>query len=233
VVFEVYPNLKRLLSTLTHCMVAERGEPLPACDYSIPLMALPRALAAQPQDIPSRSRYLHGKISPRPSGRASGSGLKVGLACSGNPALHTDTRRSAPLALFESLQQHCTLVLLPNVVSAGDQPFLAANPAIQHPTAGFTDFADTADIIETLDLVISVDTSIAHLAGALGKPVWILLARLPDWRWFKDREDSPWYDNARLFRQTREGDWAGVIAMVEVELRKLSLRADAQRGGAA
>lgn len=233
VVFEVHPNLKRLLSTLAHCMVVARGEPLPACDYSIPLMALPRALAAQPHAIPSPSRYLHGKRSHRSTGRASGSGLNVGLCCAGNPALHTDTRRSAPLALFESLQQHCTLQLLGNAVFAGDQLFLTANPAIQHPTAGFTDFADTADIIETLDLVISMDTSIAHLAGALGKPVWILLARLPGRRWFKDREDSPWYDGARLFRQTREGDWTGVIAMVEVELCKLSLRADAQRRGAA
>ena len=165
--------------------------------------------------------------------RTSSSGLKVGLACSGNPALHTDARRSAPLAFFAPLQRHCTLLLLQNAVSAGDKDVLAANPAIEHPTACFTDFADTAEIIETLDLVISVDTSIAHLAGALGKPVWILLARLPDWRWFNDREDSPWYDSARLFRQTHEGDWAGVIAMVEAELRKLSLRADYRRRGAA
>jgi tetratricopeptide (TPR) repeat protein len=233
VVFEVYPNLKRLMATLDHCMVTARGEPLPPCDYSIPLMALPNALAAQLQDIPSRDRYLHTRISPGAMRRISRSGLKVGLACSGNPALHTDARRSAPLAFFAPLQRHCTLLLLQNAVSARDKDVLAANPAIEHPTARFTDFADTAEIIETLDLVISVDTSIAHLAGALGKPVWILLPRLPDWRWFKERDDSPWYDSARLFRQTHEGDWAGVIAMVEAELRKLSLRAVHQCRGAA
>jgi tetratricopeptide (TPR) repeat protein len=233
VVFEVYSNLKRLMSTLRNCTVAARGESLPPCDYCIPLMALPNALGAQWHGIPGRSRYLHTRISLHATHSASGSGLRVGLACSGNPALHTDARRSAPLACFAPLQNHCTLLLLQNAVSASDKEVLAANPAIEHPAAGFTDFADTAEIIETLDLVISVDTSIAHLAGALGKPVWILLPRLPDWRWFKDREDSPWYDSARLFRQANEGDWAGVIAMVEAELCKLSLRANDQHKGAA
>jgi tetratricopeptide (TPR) repeat protein len=233
VVFEVYPNLKRLMSTLGHCTVVARGEPLPPCDYCIPLMALPHALGAQWHGIPSRSRYLHTRISPRAIHRTSGPILKVGLACSGNPALHTDARRSAPLACFAPLQRHCTLLLLQNAVSASDKDVLAASPAIAHPAAGSTDFADTAEIIETLDLVISVDTSIAHLAGALGKPVWILLPRLSDWRWFKDRDDSPWYDSARLFRQTHEGDWAGVIAMVEAQLCKLSLRAHDQQKGAA
>jgi tetratricopeptide (TPR) repeat protein len=233
VVFQIYPNLERLMSTLGHCTIVARGEPLPPCDYSIPLMALPHALATQLDGIPARHRYLATATSSHAIRRTSGSGLKVGLACSGNPTLHTDARRSAPLACFAPLQRHCALLLLQNAVSACDQDFLLANPAIAHPTASFTDFADTAEIIETLDLVISVDTSIAHLAGALGKPVWILLPRLSDWRWFKDREDSPWYDSARLFRQTREGDWDGVVAMVDAELRKLSLRANDQYRGAA
>jgi hypothetical protein len=180
-----------------------------------------------------RAGYLHGKTLPYPRRRPTSSGLRVGIACSGNPALHTDAQRSAPLASFEPLQKHCTLFLLQNVVSAGDKVVLLANPGIEHPAADFTDFADTAALIETLDLVISVDTSIAHLAGALGKPVWVLLARLPDWRWFKDRDDSPWYESARLFRQSDEGDWAGVIAMVESELRMLSLRVGEQCKGAA
>ena len=233
VVLEVYPNLKRLMSTLGDCMVIACGEPIPACDYAIGVMELPRALGAQLQRIPCRQRYLGSKTAGHASRIYSHPGLKVGLACSGNPALFTDPQRSAPLALFQSLQQHCTQLLLQNVVSDTDRGFLAANPGIQHPTAGFIDFADTAELIDTLDLVISVDTSIAHLAGALGKPVWILLARLPDWRWFKRRDDSPWYDSARLFRQSREGDWAGVIEMVEAELCKLSIRAGDQCRGAA
>jgi tetratricopeptide (TPR) repeat protein len=233
VVFEVYPNLKRLMATLGGCRIVARGEPLPECDYGIALMALPYALDTQLQHIPMRTGYLRSRTFPNPKHRSSCSGLRVGIACSGNPALHTDARRSAPLASFEPLQKHCTLVLLQNVVSAGDTDVLIANSGIEHPAADFTDFADTAELIESLDLVISVDTSIAHLAGALGKPVWVLLARLPDWRWFKDRDDSPWYEGARLFRQSHEGDWNGVIAMVESELRKLSLRAGEQCKGAA
>lgn len=233
VVFEVYSNLKRLMSTLGGCLVVARGEPLPACDYCIGLMELPKALDAQLHSIPRRQQYLGRPLALHASSQRTSARLRVGIAVSGNPALCTNARRSMPLALLQPLQRYCTLLLLQNVVSASDSNFLAANTSIQHPTAGFIEFADTAEIIETLDLVISVDTSIAHLAGALGKPVWILLARLPDWRWFKHRNDSPWYESARLFRQTREGDWAGVIEMVESELRKLAVRAEDQCRGAA
>ena len=233
VIFEVQPSLKRLLSTMGGCLVAARGEPLPVCDYVIPLMALPLALDATAQDIPRQLRYLHTRKRPTGFERNPGAGLRVGIACSGNPALHTNPLRSAPLACFEPLQQHCSLVLLQNTVASADAAYLAGNPDIRHPTAGYTDFADTADLIATLDLVISVDTSIAHLAGALGKPVWILLPRLADWRWFKGRDDSPWYPSARLFRQRREGDWSGVFGLVEEELRRLSMRAGRLRQGAA
>jgi ADP-heptose:LPS heptosyltransferase len=86
--------------------------------------------------------------------------------------------------------------------------------------AALGDFADTAAAMSALDLVITVDTSPAHLAGAIGKPVWLLLTYAPDWRWFLEREDSPWYPTARLFRQTTRGDWAPVIARVAAELRR-------------
>ena len=233
VIFEVQPQLKQLLSTMGGCLVAARGEPLPVCDYVIPLMALPLALGATAQDIPRQLRYLHTRKRPTGFERNPGAGLSVGIACSGNPALHTNSLRSAPLACFETLQQYCTLALLQNTVTGADAACLASHPDIGHPTAGYTDFADTAELIATLDLVISVDTSIAHLAGALGKPVWILLPRLADWRWFKARDDSPWYPSARLFRQQREGDWSSVFRLVEEELRRLSLHAGCLRQGAA
>jgi ADP-heptose:LPS heptosyltransferase len=91
------------------------------------------------------------------------------------------------------------------------------------------DFADTAAIVARLDLVISIDTSVAHLAGALGKPVWILLNNSPDWRWLLEREDSPWYPTARLFRQSTFGNWQEVVGRVEGELRELVAKTPASR----
>jgi hypothetical protein len=93
------------------------------------------------------------------------------------------------------------------------------------------DFADTAAIVANLDLVISIDTSVAHLAGAMGKPVWILLCKSADWRWMLEREDSPWYPTARLFRQSTMGDWQAVAIAIEHELRKLVTQATARRAG--
>ena len=233
VVFEVYPSLKQLMTSLGSCLVAARGEPLPVCDYCIPLMALPQALRAQPEDIPGLRRYLQSGKRLRQLDCRHGAGLKIGIACSGNPALPTNLSRSAPLALFEPLQQHGTLFLLQNAISATDAACLADHRHIHHPAAHFTDFADTADLIDSLDLVISVDTSIVHLAGALGKPVWVLLAQTCDWRWSGNRDDNPWYPGARLFRQAREGDWTSVFAEAKEALRQLAVRTTLMRQGAA
>jgi len=156
--------------------------------------------------------------------RHADAGLRVGIACSGNPLLHNNKWRSVPLAGFQRLQKYGALLLLQSAVMESDAAYLAANAGIFHPTANSTDFAETADIIATLDLVISVDTSIAHLAGALGKPVWIMLPHTADWRWFRDRSDSPWYPTARLFRQSAPGDWDSVLSRVEYELRLLAAR---------
>ena len=102
-----------------------------------------------------------------------------------------------------------------------DQPFLKARPDVIDPTADLTDFTETAALIACLDLVITVDTSVAHLAGALGRRTWILLPYTPDFRWLLDRDDSPWYPTVRLFRQSRRGDWKPVFASIEGELRAL------------
>jgi ADP-heptose:LPS heptosyltransferase len=104
---------------------------------------------------------------------------------------------------------------------AGDAEFLAAHPAVTHVGAELADFADTAAVLALADLTISVDTSIVHLAGALGRPVWVLLQHMPDFRWLLDRDDSPWYPSARLFRQPVSGDWKSVIERVARELANL------------
>jgi ADP-heptose:LPS heptosyltransferase len=110
------------------------------------------------------------------------------------------------------------LISLQKELRDGDRELLAAHPEILHLGDEFADFADTAAVMASLDLVISVDTAAAHLAGALGRPVWILQRFAPDFRWLTDREDSPWYPSARLFRQPRLADWDSVIAQVVLQL---------------
>jgi hypothetical protein len=110
-------------------------------------------------------------------------------------------------------------VSLQKEVRASDAALLASRPDIRHFGEALRDFADTAALIEALDMVISIDTSVAHLAGAMGKPLWIMLPYAPDWRWLKDPDDCLWYPTARLFRQSVSGDWAGVVRRVSQALQ--------------
>ncbi len=141
-------------------------------------------------------------------------GRKVGIALAGNPRHSNDRRRSVPAELAAMFPAIPGL----SFVSLQYGGAIAGLPDLTHR---LTDYAETAALIDNLDLVISVDTSVAHLAGALGKPVWIMLPHAPDWRWLTERADSPWYASARLFRQTAPGDWVGVLNRVAVELRRL------------
>jgi len=146
--------------------------------------------------------------------------LRVGLAWAGRPEHRDDVRRSMA---FERL---APLLKTPDVeffsLQMGPPARQAAGSGVIDLTAELHDFCDTAALIENLDLVITVDTAVAHLAGAMGKPVWVLLARIPDWRWMLERTDSPWYPTMRLLRQQRRGDWAGPIAEAASELVKLA-----------
>lgn len=221
VVLEVPSPLKPLLTSLRggHTLVST-DEPLPAFDLQCPLMSLPLAFGTELRSIPALVPYLfadstrvsvwrqrlHAKA---PSGR-----FKVGLTWSGNQGHNNDLNRSIAFAALAPLfALDATFVSLHQQVRERDKAALAQSSAI-HFGAELRDFADTAALIENLDLVISVDTSVVHLAGALGKPVWVLLPRVPDWRWLLERDDSPWYPTARLFRQDKPGDWPDVIDRV-------------------
>jgi len=202
-------------------MVIVEGTPLPVFDVQCPLMSLPAALETTLDTIPSAVPYL----APEPSAvgrwgkRLAGAGLKVGVAWAGNPVHRNDRRRSL------ALERMAALFDLPGVrwfslqvgARAGD---LAALPPgqVSDLSPELTDFAETAAAVANLDLVICVDTALAHLVGALGSPVWIMLPFNPDWRWFTERADSPWYPTARLYRQSTLGDWDGVIAAVRSAL---------------
>jgi len=145
--------------------------------------------------------------------------LRVGLVWSGNPKHGNDRDRSMALREMECLLDvGATFVSLQKEVRPDDELFLRGRGDIVDLTNYLTNFAETAALICCLDLVIKVDTSVAHLSATLGCPTWILLPHLPDWRWLLDREDSPWYPTARLFRQNTVGKYAGVLDRVRAEL---------------
>jgi hypothetical protein len=148
--------------------------------------------------------------------------LRVGLVWSGNPNHGNDRNRSLPLRLLARiLDADATFVSLQRDIRPDDQGVLRERTDIVDLTAELTDFSATAALVSCLDLVITVDTSVAHLSAALGCPTWILLPYVPDYRWLLDRNDSPWYPTARLFRQTEARDYASVLASVRSELEVL------------
>ncbi len=153
---------------------------------------------------------------------------RVGIAWSGSPTHLNDKERSISLQQFAGIVEavgiagvegkQAQFFSLQKDVRERDAQALRQHPQIAHFGDALRDFADTAALIDLMDLVISVDTSVAHLAGAMGKPVWLLLPYNPDWRWMLERTDSPWYPTMRLFRQPHRDDWASVLATVRKEL---------------
>jgi len=224
VILEVQLPLHELMRSLSGAkQIVSRGEPLPDFDAHCPLLSLPRAFSTRLETIPSAVPYLHASAqavadwNERLGCRRS---PRIGLAWSGRPSHPNDRNRSLALgALLPLFDGNATFVSLQNDVRAGDRAILRGRTDLLHFGEQLTDFAGTAALVSNLDLVITVDTSVAHLAGALGKPLWILLPYIPDWRWLLDRDDSPWYPTARLFRQNETRQWDGVIANVHGALR--------------
>jgi Flp pilus assembly protein TadD len=237
VVLEVPAPLRRLMATLSDDIeVITEGEPLPPFDLHCPLLSLPFAFGTTLETIPANIPYLRADRRSATSWRkrlAGLPGLKVGLVWagdSGRALIETrarDRRRSVPLAQCAPLGalSHISLVSLQKGPAAADAAQPPSGLTIHDWTNELSDFADTAALIAGLDLVISVDTAVAHLAGALGKPIWVLNRHDACWRWLRDRTDSPWYSTARLFRQTRPGDWDTVIAEVASALGEFSPQA--------
>lgn len=220
-------ELKRLLSSLDGIKaVIAFGERVPEFEYHCPLPSLPRIFRTTVESIPRRVPYLSVSDQLREAwrervGRAS-STYKVGLAWAGSPGHLNDLNRSCRPDLFLSISRISGLQLfsLQKDVPSRWERSRDTFPLIDL-MAEVGDFSDTAALIMNLDLVISVDTAVAHLAGALGKPVWTLIPYAPDWRWMLNREDSPWYPTMRLFRQPAPGDWQSVIRCVSKELEKI------------
>jgi hypothetical protein len=227
VLLEVQPALKPLLAGVPGVAgVFARGEALPAFAFHCPMMSLPFAFATRIETIPRPLPLVApaDRLAAWASlGEADGA-LRVGVAWSGNPEQPNDRGRSMTLALFRRILDvpRCRFHLLQPELRAADEPVFNEVSEVVDFRGRITDFADTAAIISHMDLVITTDTAVAHLAGAMARPVWVLLSYTPDWRWLLGRDDSPWYPTARLFRQERPGDWPGVLARVRAELGRLS-----------
>lgn len=229
VVFEVQPTLTRLLAGIGGATVVSAGKPLPGFDRQIALLSLPRAFGTTLETIPGEVPYLKAPADVSVKWRsrfASEPAFKVGLVWRGRFTFPNDRRRSLDPALLAPLFDvpGVCLVSLQKEPRDGDLATLRALGPIDDIGGELGDFADTAGAIMALDLMISVDTAIAHLAGALARPIWVLLPFSSDWRWLLEREDSPWYPSARLFRQARPRDWPDVIARLAAALRTVAAR---------
>ena len=225
VVLEVQPPLLPLLSQLegvTHAV--PQGAPLPAFDYHCPLMSLPLVFKTDLTNIPADTPYIRsdpGRVAVWRQKLGEKNKPRVGVVWSGSMKLKHDRRSMALAEMLPLFRDWAEWFTLQPEVRESDASLLASRADIRHLGGELTDFADTAAVIELIDLVLTVDTSVAHVAGAMGKPVWILLPFNPhDWRWMLDGEDSPWYPTARLFRQPANGDWASVIRRVDEALMR-------------
>ncbi|MBB5060843.1 tetratricopeptide (TPR) repeat protein [Granulicella aggregans] len=234
VVLKIPATLRTLaLSSLTgNIEVAVPDEPLPAFDWHCPLMSLPLAFGTTLESIPAQVPYLfvpaitQGTDQPLASKTED---LSVGLVWAGNPGHARDQFRSIPLALLKPLMniEHVKFFSLQYGKAADD--LTVANMPITNLAPFIKDMGDTAAYINSLDLVITVDTSVAHLAGALGKPVWILLSTNVDFRWLLEREDSPWYPTARLFRQSAPQEWEPVVERMALALGQIAQARESSR----
>ena len=227
VICEVQPELLPLLSGLPDVRVVAAGEPLPAFDLHCPLLSLPRACRTQLATIPADVPYLAAPAERLahwrdrlPQGRP-----RVGFVWSGAPSHKNDANRSIPLSrlarLFDNPPVAC--LSLQAELRDADRAILRGLPNLVHLGDELRDFADTAAIIALLDITVTVDTAVAHLAGALGKPTIILLPYAAEFRWMRDRGDTPWYPTAKLFRQPAFGDWDSVVARLHDALRQVSV----------
>jgi tetratricopeptide (TPR) repeat protein len=225
VLLETQAPVVQLLAGLAGVsQVIARGDLKQDFDFHCPLLSLPLACNTRLDSIPSPGRYLGAdaaKVAYWQEKLGDNSVPRIGLAWSGNSRHSNDCNRGLALAaLIQFLPRGFHYISLQKDLREADRDTLLANEAILNMTHELADFSDTAALCECLDLVISVDTSVAHLSGALGTKTWVLLARNADWRWLLDREDSPWYSSVTLYRQAHGGDWVGVLERVAAALTR-------------
>ena len=224
VVLEVQHPLKKLLSHTDGLAVISRGETLPEFTWQCPLMSVPLALGTRLDTIPTTTPYIRVDAARAETWRSrlTGNTRRIGLAWAGSSEHPRNRQRSIPLELMVPLLsvKETRFYSLQFGDGVDQIKHLPADARLFDFGEELKELTELAALIANLDLVITVDTAVAHLAGAIGKPVWILLSKGCDWRWLLGREDSLWYSSARLFRQAKAGDWAEVMFRVERELAK-------------
>jgi Flp pilus assembly protein TadD len=211
VIVEAPPELHTLLGSMPGMTIIGPDDPTPDCNAACFLLSLPLAFATDLASIPAAVPYLH-TSAQRSDAR------RIGLVVSGDPAHPHDRHRSIPLSRLTPLltTPGFNFVIAQRDIREADRAVMQAHGIAAPP---LHDFADTAALLSQLDLLITIDTSVAHLAGALGLPVWLMLRFSPDYRWLLGRADSPWYPTMRLYRQPKPGDWDSVIEAIRHDLR--------------
>jgi tetratricopeptide (TPR) repeat protein len=224
VILECQPQIAGLLRPVRGLSrVIARGDPLPAFDAHLPVMSLPRIFETTVDSVPWNGPYIGaepGRIEHWRHALEPGARLHVGLAWAGRSQYWDDRKRSIPLAAFAPLAGLAGLSLysLQWGEAAAQISSLPGGMRIRDFGDAIRDFSEMAALVASLDLVISVDSAVNHLAGAMGAPAWLLATHAPDWRWLLERDDSPWYPSVRIFRQRKSGDWSGVIERVAAAL---------------
>ncbi|MEO8714951.1 MAG: tetratricopeptide repeat protein, partial [Acetobacteraceae bacterium] len=204
--------------------VVDNGARLPAYDLWIDQMSLPRVFDTMPDTIPAPGGWLvPDPVAVASIGASLPPGPRVGVVWAGNPNHSNDRRRSLPEWAVARLAEAFAAPLIS--LQLGPRAREASLHGFHELSDYLTDYAATAAAVAALDLVVCVDTSVAHVAGALGKPAWVMLPHAPDWRWMLGRDDTPWYRSLRLFRQPRPGDWASVIDRITEGLAAMSVAA--------
>lgn len=221
------PALIRLLQWMPGSIeVIPADRESPSFDLQCPLLSLPYVMGTEQSTIPDPASFaIPAEVSRKWQARLDGEpGLKVGVVWAGDPGHANDRNRSVPLKMMTGLfgVPGVRWFSLQVGAAAGERRAAGLPDAIEDLSTELTDYAETAAAISRMDLVITVDTAVAHLAGTLGMPVWVMIPFAPDWRWQLEREDSPWYPSMRLFRQKRAGDWEGVVREIVGELEQLA-----------
>lgn len=230
VLFSCPPEMMRLLAGFPGIAdLLVFGAPMP-CEvhYHAPLLSLPQRLGVTLESLGTPRPYLFVPpgVSGPPFPRHVGTRLTIGIVWAGNPIHGNDAERSAPLEAFLTLADlpGVQLVSLQKEPRSSDIAALGAEGLVYDLGAQIKDFADSAAVLTQLDLLVAVDTAPVHLAGAIGRPCFALLAHLPDWRWLRERQDTPWYPSVRLFRQEAPHDWDGLLHRVRGEIKAMLLR---------